>query len=79
MSLGVIPLGTDRSIAWPIESFWMFDDEQVSVELVSGFLRLTRPSEVAMYAQVFSELAAQAVYGAKARSLIAAAIAALEG
>jgi transcriptional regulator with XRE-family HTH domain len=78
VSLGVIPLGADRSVMWPIESFWMFDDEQVSVELVSGLLTVTQPREIAMYAKVFADLAAQAVYGAEARQLIADAVAALD-
>lgn len=78
ISLGVIPLGGDRSTAWPVEGFWMFDDEQVSVELVSGELTVTQPREIAMYGKVFADLAAQAVYGAEARQLIANAIAALD-
>lgn len=41
----------------------MFDDAQVSVELVSGFLQLTQPSEIAQYAQTFALLARSAVYG----------------
>jgi hypothetical protein len=49
----------------------MFDDEQVAVELVSGYLTITQPREIAMYAQVFTELA---VYGAAARSMIMATI-----
>ena len=55
----------------------MFDDERVCVELVSGYLTVTQPREIAMYAQVFNELAAQAVYGPDARALIDAAIRAL--
>jgi transcriptional regulator with XRE-family HTH domain len=50
VSLGVIPLDADRSAGWPIESFWMFDDERVCVELVSGYLTVTQPREIAMYA-----------------------------
>jgi hypothetical protein len=79
VSLGIIPLDADRSESWPIEAFWMFDEEQVAVELVSGFLRVTQPSEISMYADVFAALAKQAVYGAQARALIAAAIKALDG
>jgi hypothetical protein len=52
----------------------MFDDEQVAVELVSGHLTVTQPREIAMYAQVFAELAELAVYGAADRSLITAVI-----
>ncbi|MEV4513818.1 helix-turn-helix transcriptional regulator [Dactylosporangium sp. NPDC049525] len=78
VSLGIIPATADRSTTWPIESFWMFDDEQVAVELVSGYLTITQPTEVAMYGGVFAEQAAVAVYGAQARALIIAAIAALD-
>ena len=78
VSMGVIPLGIDRTQMWPIEAFSMFDDEQVIVELVSGRVTVTQPHEVAMYADVFAGLAAQAVYGPPARKLIADAIAALD-
>jgi transcriptional regulator with XRE-family HTH domain len=74
IALGVIPQAADRTISWPIESFWIFDDEQVSVELVSGHLTITQPYEIAQYVKVFSMLTELAVYGAKARTLIAAAI-----
>ncbi len=74
VSLGVLPWRPDRDAAWPVEAFYMFDDEQVAVELVSGHLTVTQPREIAMYAQVFTELADAAVYGAAARSRIMAAI-----
>src|SRR5438270_382096 len=79
VSLGILPDRADRDAAWPVESFWIFDDEQVAVELVSGYLTVTQPREIAMYAQVFAELAELAVYGAAARSLIMAAIGSLDG
>ncbi|GGP75702.1 hypothetical protein GCM10010214_58710 [Streptomyces abikoensis] len=44
---------------------------------MSGYLTVTQPSEVAMYADTFAELADTAVYGAQARALIAAAVDAL--
>ncbi|MGR4850159.1 helix-turn-helix domain-containing protein [Streptomyces sp. LARHCF252] len=78
VSLGIIPAGVPRGAGWPVESFTMYDEAQVSVELVSAHLTVTQPSEVAMYAQAFAELAELAVYGAAARSLITAAIDALE-
>lgn len=77
VSLGVIPLSADRTALWPVESFWIFDDAQVNVELVSAFLTITQPHEVGMYAQTFAALADLAVYGAPARALITAAIDAL--
>jgi hypothetical protein len=36
MSLGVIPFTADRSMMWPVEMFFMHDETQVNVELVSG-------------------------------------------
>ncbi|MFQ6145441.1 helix-turn-helix domain-containing protein [Streptomyces seoulensis] len=77
VSLGVIPLGTPRGAGWPVESFTMYDDAQVNVELVSAHLTITQPGEIAEYARAFAELSAVAVYGARARSLITAAIDAL--
>jgi transcriptional regulator with XRE-family HTH domain len=74
VSLGIVPFRPDRDAAWIVEGFWMFDDEQVAVELVSGHLTVTQPREIAMYAQVFGELADLAVYGGAARSLIAGAV-----
>jgi transcriptional regulator with XRE-family HTH domain len=76
--LGIIPFLTDRSPLRPVEMFFLFDDAEVSVELVSGWLRIREPTEVAMYADAFAKLAAMAVYGKNARGLIAAAVDALE-
>ncbi|MDX2932834.1 helix-turn-helix domain-containing protein [Streptomyces ipomoeae] len=73
VSLGVVPMGVDRS-RMPVEGFWIFDSSQVNVELVSGYLTITQPSEVAMYGDTFAELASLAVYGAEARALITAAM-----
>lgn len=73
VSLGVVPMRANRS-RMPVEGFWIFDAAQVNVELVSGYLTLTQPSEVAMYADTFAELADLAVYGANARALITAAM-----
>jgi hypothetical protein len=77
VSLGVIPMGLERDVIWPVEDFWVFDERQVNVELVSGWLTLTQPREIAMYAKVFSDLSDLAVRGAKARALITKAIDAL--
>jgi len=72
VSLGIIPATLDRGPAGPAEDFWIFDSEQVAVELISGHLTITQPSEIAMYAQTFARLAEIAVYGARDRDLIAA-------
>jgi hypothetical protein len=73
VSLGVLPMRPDRS-RMPVEGFWIFDTAQVNVELVSGYLTITQPSEIAMYADTFAELAHLAEYGAGARALITAAM-----
>lgn len=78
VSLGIVPLGADRSSMWPAEAFFIFDDAEVTVELVSGHLTVTQPHEIGMYAGVFAELAELAVYGKAARALITRAITALD-
>lgn len=69
VSLGVVPMAPDRD-RWPAEGFWIFDVAQVNVELISGYLTITQPREVAAYARAFAELAELAVHGASARALI---------
>lgn len=76
ISLGIIPLGADRSLIWSAEAFWMFDDFRVTAELVSGYLTITRPPEIALYSDAFRRFTELAVFGPKARALIASAIAA---
>lgn len=78
ISLGIIPMGLDRDAEWPVEDFWILDDARVSVELVSGWLTITQPREIGMYAEVFGRLSELAVSGAAARRLITAAIDALQ-
>jgi hypothetical protein len=54
--------------------YFMHDETQVNVELVSGCLTVTHPREIAMYGQAFDQLWEVAVFGAAARALITAAI-----
>ena len=75
VSLGVIPADIDRSSRWPVEDFYIFDSAQANVELVSGFLTITHPREIAMYAETFTALSKLAVYGSTARALIQASLA----
>lgn len=70
VSLGIIPASLDRGAAGPAEAFWIFDNEQVNAELISGYLTVTQPREIALYAQMFARLAEIAAYGAQARELI---------
>ncbi|MEW2253214.1 helix-turn-helix transcriptional regulator [Streptomyces sp. NPDC006975] len=77
VSLGIVPSRTAERTQWPRETFHIYDDHLVSVELVSARVRITQPSEIALYLRVFEELRTMAVYGADARALIVRAIEAL--
>jgi hypothetical protein len=74
VSLGIIPTTVDRTSRWPVEDFYVFDNTQANVELVSGFLTVTHPREIAMYAETFAAFAKLAVYGRAAQALITGAI-----
>ncbi|MCX5115185.1 helix-turn-helix transcriptional regulator [Streptomyces sp. NBC_00378] len=76
VSLGVIPASSPRG-QWPRETFHVYDDSLVSVELVSAQVRITQPTEIGLYVRAFEELRRTAVYGAEARALITKAIDAL--
>ncbi|MBC2904969.1 helix-turn-helix domain-containing protein [Streptomyces cupreus] len=77
VSLGVIPSSTPDRSQWPRETFHVYDDKLVSVELVSAQVRITQPSEIALHLKAFEQLRSMAVYGAEARALILRAIEAL--
>ncbi|MFE6962116.1 helix-turn-helix domain-containing protein [Streptomyces sp. NPDC057696] len=77
VSLGVIPTATKERHQWPRETFHVYDDKLVSVELVTARIRIKQPSEIAQYVNVFGQLRSMAVYGADARALIVKAIDAL--
>ncbi len=74
VSVGIVPDSARRYGLWQPEAFYMFDDELVAVELVSGLLEVRQPGEVALYIQIFTALAAHAAHGAAARVLITAAL-----
>ncbi|MBO7937472.1 helix-turn-helix transcriptional regulator [Streptomyces antibioticus] len=73
VSLGIIPTTVQRTL-WPQELFHVYDDQMVSVELMSARIRVTQPTEVALYVTAFERLRGMAVYGAEARALILHAI-----
>ncbi|WP_198358400.1 helix-turn-helix domain-containing protein [Streptomyces fildesensis] len=73
VSLGIIPRTAPRRI-WPLETFMVFDEHEASVELLAAAVTVSAPSDVQLYIKAFSELAETAVYGARARALIAEAI-----
>jgi transcriptional regulator with XRE-family HTH domain len=72
--LGIIPMTALQRPMWTVESFNVFDDATVHVELLSAQVTVTVPGEVVVYLRAFDQLARLAVYGADARSLIAKAI-----
>lgn len=74
VSLGIIPMAVDRTRLWPVEGFFLFDEAEVNVELVSAHLSVKHSHEIDMYAQTFSGLSELAIYGPPARDLIGAAI-----
>lgn len=76
ISLGIIPAGAERVIG-PAEGFVVFDEAMVRVETASAQLTITQPAEISLYGRAFREMQAAAVYGAAARALIAAALAAI--
>ncbi|WP_394816319.1 DUF5753 domain-containing protein [Streptomyces mooreae] len=69
VSLGVIPTARERA-QLPQETFHVYDDDLVSVELVSADVRITQSSEMALYLKVFEQLGCMAVYGPEAQELI---------
>ncbi len=74
VSLGIIPSTTNERDLWPQEVFHVYDEALVSVELLSARVKVTQPSEIALYLQAFDQLRSMAVYGADARALIVKAI-----
>lgn len=77
LKLGVIPERAPYKV--PSNQFIMFDDRLVHVEAVSAELTITQPREVALYDRAFRGLAALAVYGPGARTLISRELAYLTG
>lgn len=73
VALGILPMSPSRK-AWPVEDFWIFDDERVEVELVSSHLRYTTRRDISMYVEAFNALRDEAVYGSNARALISSAV-----
>ncbi|MEV0354373.1 helix-turn-helix transcriptional regulator [Nonomuraea sp. NPDC050680] len=76
ISLGIIPSGAPRKL-WSMETFSIYDDKRVFMELLSAGVTVTQPREIALYIKGFTELAAHAVYGSRARALITAALASI--
>lgn len=76
VSLGIIPKTTHPRVQLPHETFHVYDERLVSVELLSAEVKITKPAEIALYLKAFEQLRSMAVHGAEARTLI---LKALEG
>ncbi|MFE7424776.1 helix-turn-helix domain-containing protein [Streptomyces sp. NPDC057545] len=75
VTLGIIPAATGAM--WPLETYTIFDAEQVTVELLTAAITITTPSEVAQYAAAHEEMSAAAVHGHGAMRLITKTVSAL--
>ncbi|MFI8810546.1 MULTISPECIES: helix-turn-helix domain-containing protein [unclassified Streptomyces] len=72
VTLGIIP--SRACPMWPLETFTIFDNEQVTVELLTAAITITAPSEVAQYVAAHEEMSAGAAHGPAALRLIARAV-----
>nr|BEK69371.1 helix-turn-helix transcriptional regulator [Kitasatospora purpeofusca] len=77
VAVGIIPAGCPRTI-WPLEAFYLFDDQRVAVETLTAKVTVLQPREITDYIRAFAGLSEMAVYGARARALVAAAAASIE-
>jgi hypothetical protein len=69
VSFGIIPL---TALLRPVAStgFWIFDETAVALETPTASIEVTRPHELSLYVRMFDLLAAAAVYGQAARTLL---------
>src|ERR1700689_3582201 len=73
LRLGILPTRARHYMTFC--GFWIFDDREAQIETYSAAVRVTQPSELAMYAKVFEHYSERAVYGQQARAMISGAIA----
>lgn len=73
VSVGIIPFGAERTV-WPLEAFYLYDDQRAVVETLTAEINVTQPREIADYARAFADLSRMAVYGDEATARINAAI-----
>jgi transcriptional regulator with XRE-family HTH domain len=73
LRLGILPTRTRHYMT--LCGFWIFDQREAQIETYSAAVKITRPSEIAMYAKVFEHYSRRAVYGQQATDLISQAIA----
>jgi transcriptional regulator with XRE-family HTH domain len=69
LRLGIIT--ADAPYRVPLNNgFWILDEALIQFDTYSAELSLVRPDEIALYGRAFERLAALAVYGAEARTII---------
>jgi transcriptional regulator with XRE-family HTH domain len=78
VSVSIIPMRAGRHGNRPRESFDITDSDLVTIEMLTGFLSLTHPDEIAAYVTAWKQLYSIAVRGKKARALIRSTLAALD-
>ncbi|WP_308290300.1 DUF5753 domain-containing protein, partial [Streptomyces kronopolitis] len=61
VSLEIIPMATRERVQWPRETFHVYDERLVSVELVSAKVNITQPSEISLNLKAFEQLRSMAV------------------
>jgi transcriptional regulator with XRE-family HTH domain len=67
--VGIIPFDAQLTVG-PIHGFYLYDDKLALVELFTAVLNISQADELRSYERVFGHLAASAVYGAEARTLL---------
>jgi transcriptional regulator with XRE-family HTH domain len=72
LRLGVLPTRARHYMTFG--GFWIFDDREAQIETYSAAVRITQPSEIAMYAKVFEHYSRRAAYGQDATDLITLAL-----
>lgn len=73
LRLGIVPF--DAPYRVPLNNgFWILDEALVQFDTYSAELSLARPDEITLYGRAFERLAALAVYGAEARTIITSAL-----
>ncbi len=69
VELAIVPVDRRLPIA-PIHGFSIFDDQLVQIELESGAVDITAPSDVEYYRRIYDTLAAVSVGGDGARKIL---------
>ncbi|MEI8408534.1 MULTISPECIES: DUF5753 domain-containing protein [unclassified Kribbella] len=76
ISIGIVPMMVEREVVAQV-SFWIFDDQLVSLETPTASIDVTTPQELALYGKMFDHLRRPALYGKAARELVLEALAKL--